>query len=463
MSFSITCLTGEPQAATKRLTISPLTTAYLSVAASSIGSVFENMFDIDAEASEAELRAQIETFEHLKSAAAAAQARATALWAAKRRAAEAAAGVPASRRGRGLASEVALARHDAPVCGNTHLGMAHALVHEMPHTLAALQCGALSEWRATLIVRESACLSVEHRRQLDAEMCADISRLQGWGNSRITAEAKKIAAKLDVEAVVQRCAKAAKDRCVTIRPAPDSMAYVTILLPVQQGVTVYASAKHAADTTFDERTRGQIMADTIYERVTGRPADQPVPIELNLVMADTTLAGDDDAPAWVGGYGPVPAGFARTLVNDTTTADVKATLRRLYRHPRSGQLIAMESQARLFPKGLATLLDLRDQTCRTPYCNAPIRHHDHAVPKHHGGPTTALNGLGTCEACNYTKEAPGWRVTTTEIDGVHTAEYTTPTGAVYQSTAPPLPGPPVRTVSIIEGQLSIDLVTFEAA
>ena len=34
----------------------------------------------------------------------------------------------------------------------------------MPHTLAALERGALSEWRATLIVRESACLDVEDRR-----------------------------------------------------------------------------------------------------------------------------------------------------------------------------------------------------------------------------------------------------------------------------------------------------------
>lgn len=261
----------------------------MSVAARSIDSVFENLFEVDVEASEAELRAQVETFERLKSAAAAAQARATALWAAKRRASEAAAGVPAKRRGRGLASEVALARHDAPVCGGTHLGVAQALVHEMPYTLAALERGALSEWRAILIVRESACLSVEHRRRLDAELCADVSRLEGWGNSRITAEAKKIAANLDVTAVVERSAKAAEDRCVTIRPAPDTMTYVTVLLPVHQGVSVYAALKRTADTTFDERSRGQIMADTVFERVTGMTATQTVPIALNLVMADTTF------------------------------------------------------------------------------------------------------------------------------------------------------------------------------
>jgi hypothetical protein len=70
-----------------------------------------------------------------------------------------------------LASEVALARRDSPTRGGRHLGLAKALVHEMPHTLAALQCGALSEWRATLIARESACLSVEDRRSLDEELC----------------------------------------------------------------------------------------------------------------------------------------------------------------------------------------------------------------------------------------------------------------------------------------------------
>ncbi|GAB3218696.1 DUF222 domain-containing protein [Mycolicibacterium hippocampi] len=427
--------------------------------------MFERVFDVDAEAGEAELRAQVEQLEKLKSVAAAAQARVTALWAAKRRAAEQAAGVPARKRGKGLASEVALARREAPACGNRHLGFAQALVHEMPHTLAALESGMLSEWRATLIVKQSACLSIEHRRALDAELCADASRLVGWGNGRVEAEAKKIAARLDAAAVVARAAKAAADRSVWIRPAPDTMTYVTFLLPVAQGVAVYAALKRDADTTCDGRSRGQVMADTAYERITGRSATRPVPVALNMVMADTTLAGDDDEPAWLQGFGPIPAGLACALTGDAATdKNVKATLRRLYRHPKSGQLVAMESRARIFPKALARFLQLRDQTCRTPYCDAPIRHCDHATPARDGGPTNARNGLGDCAACNYAKEAPGWQVSTTDTDGNHTAEYRTPTAAVYHSTAPPLPGPPRRRrLSLVEGRLSIDLVTFDAA
>ncbi len=278
--------------------------------------MFESLFDIDDAASESQLRARVEEFERLKSAAAAAQARATAMWADKRRAAEAAAGVPKAKRGKGLASEVALARHDAPVCGNTHLGMARALVHEMPHTLAALEAGVLSEWRATLIVKESACLTVEHRRALDAELCADMDRLVGWGNKRVEAEAAAIAARLDAAAVVDRARKAPEERHVSIRPAPDAMAHVSALLPMAQGIAVWAALKRQADITCDGRSRGQIMADTLVERVTGRPAQAPVPVALNMMLADTTLFGEDECPGWVADYGPVPAVVLRDLIGD---------------------------------------------------------------------------------------------------------------------------------------------------
>jgi hypothetical protein len=404
--------------------------------------MFEELAVVDPDAGEAALIARLRELETLKAVAAAGQARAAALLVEKRRAAEAAAGVPARRRGQGLAAEIALARRDSPNCGNRHLGFALALTREMPCTLAALECGVLTEWRATVIVRESACLSLEDRRRLDAELCGDAARLDGWGNARVEAEAKKIAYRLDAQAVVDRAAKAAEDRTVTTRPAPDCMARVSVLLPVAQAVGVYAALKRQADTTCDGRTRGQIMADTLVERVTGRPAQAPEPVAVNLVISDETLLGGSDVPAHVQGYGPIPAAVARRLVAEAlANPETRATLRRLYRHPSSGALVAMESRARCFPKGLATFIDLRDQTCRTPYCDAPIRHHDHAHPHHHGGKTSARNGLGACEACNYTKQAPGWQVNTaTDDTATHTAQYTTPTGATYHSTAPPPPG-----------------------
>jgi hypothetical protein len=124
----------------------------------------------------------------------------------------------------------------------------------------------------------------------------------------------------------------------------------------------------------------------------------------------------------------------------------------------------MESRARLFPKGLARFIDLRDETCRTPYCDAPIRHRDHAQPDSRGGPTSAVNGLGACEACNYAKEAPDWTVVTTiDEKGTHRAEFTTPTGARHTSNAPPLlPGIDIVRAADIETALGIRLV-YDAA
>ena len=419
---------------------------------------------VDPHADEAALIGQIGWLERVKSAAAAGQARAAAALDEKRRADEAAAGVPKAKQGRGVAGEVALARHDSPARGGRHLGFAKALVHEMPHTLAALESGALSEWRSTLIVRESACLDVEDRRRLDAELCADVRRLEGMGDARITAAAKEIAARLDAQAVVDRAAKAEADRTVTIRPAPDCMTYVTVLLPVAQGVGVYAALTRAADTTFDDRSRGQVMADTVVERVTGRPAEEPEHVALNLVMSDQALWGQDNAPAVLDGYGPIPASVAQRLVRDAVVDERSlATLRRLYRDPKSGSLVAMESRSRFFPKGLAGFIGVRDRTCRTPYCDAPIRHRDHATPRNRGGPTSATNGLGECERCNYIKEAPGWRVDAADENGVHTAEFVTPTGARYRSTAPPLPGAPMITVGEVEVRIGVALTDLHAA
>ena len=89
---------------------------------------------------------------------------------------------------------------------------------------------------------------------------------------------------------------------------------------------------------------------------------------------------------------------------------------------------------------------MRDQTCRVPWCEAPIRAIDHATPVARGGPTSAGHGDGSCVRHNTSKEEPGWAftVTTNGVDchetGPHTMTITTPAGTAYDSMAPPLLG-----------------------
>lgn len=330
--------------------------------------------------------------ERLKSAVCAVQADATVAYDAARRSAESGQSVPGRRQGRGVASEVALARRESPHRGETLLGLAKILHSEMPHTRKRLADGTLSEFRAILLVRETVCLSAEHRAFLDEELCADPVALVGVGTRELVARAKRAAYEIDPAAVTRRARNAESDRNVTVRPAPDTMSYLTGLLPVAQGVAVHAALGRDADTLRaqgDLRSRGQLMADLLVARVTG----------VELVA---------DAPT------PVPV-----TVNHT------------------GRLVGMTSKQRLFADGLGDFVAQRDLgICRTPWCDSPIRHRDHIRPAGGGGETSADNGQGLCEACNHAKQAPGWRQQAVD-DQRHTVETITPTGHRYLSHAPP--------------------------
>ncbi|MDF3304259.1 DUF222 domain-containing protein [Rhodococcus sp. T2V] len=356
-------------------------------------------------------------------------------------------GLPRAEWGRGIASQIALARRESPNRGGGHLGFAQAVVREMPHTLALLRSGRLNEWRATLLVRETACLSAADRAVVDRRLCSDPDVLDGVGDRGLVAKAKALAVELDAATVVRRHRKAVSERRVTTRPAPDSMAYLSVLMPVEQAVCVQATLGRDADSLIATgesggRTRNQLMVDLLFARGTGADVGSGVPVAVNLVLSDETLLAGGHEAAQLQGFGPVPAGIARQLVADAIDGDTGTSLRRVYTCPQSGTLTVMESQSRTFPKSLRKLIDLRDQTCRTPWCDAPIRHHDHIRSHGKSGATSADNGSGLCEACNYAKEGDGWTARPVHRpDRTHLIELGTPTGHHYHSAAPPLPTP----------------------
>jgi hypothetical protein len=114
-------------------------------------------------------------------------------------------------------------------------------------------------------------------------------------------------------------------------------------------------------------------------------------------------------------------------------------LRRLFTDPVTGIIVNCDPRRRRFTGVLAKLLVFRDQHCRDPYCDAPIRHLDHIETHAGGGRTTATNGRGLCERGNYVRHMPGFTVCL--VDRIrHIVETTTPTGHTYRSHPPPAPG-----------------------
>ena len=151
------------------------------------------------------------------------------------RRAQASQGVPAEQLGAGVGAQIALARRESPAKGGRLLGLAKALVTDMPHTLAALQTGQLNEWRATLLVRETACLTAAGRAAVDEEFAPDTGAFDGVGDRSLTGRARAAAYRLDPRTVTARAAHAATGRHVSLRPAPDTMCHLTALLPVAAG------------------------------------------------------------------------------------------------------------------------------------------------------------------------------------------------------------------------------------
>lgn len=436
---------------------------------SAIDGMRESLTHVNREVDDTERIDQLRALEEVKAAAAAAQAQIAADFDVSQRRNQAAAGVPAERQGRGVSAQVALARRVSPHKGSRHLGLAKALVGEMPFTYAALSAGIISEWRATLLIRETACLTLADRQRIDQEICADVASLERLGDRQLVAAIKRLAAWLDPASVVARNRRATAERHVSCRPAANAMCYLTALVPMAQGVSAYAALCRTADNavgTGDGRTRGQVMADTLVARISGQTTADAVNIGVNIVISDQSLLAGGDEPADLAGFGPIPASIAAKLVTEASK-DGRATLRRLYAD--HGALTAIESRARLFPAGLRRFIEYRDQTCRSPWCDAPIRHHDHITASHEGGSTTIDNGQGLCAACNYAKQAPDWRAsvappptrfrsTITAGADAHTVDITTPTGHTYRSTAPrpPTPAPvrPTAATSRLEKRLS---------
>jgi hypothetical protein len=373
--------------------------------------------------------------------------------------------------GRGIGDQIALACRVSPFTGSRRLGMARALHADLPGIRALLTAGRISEDTAAQVVGETSHLDGEQRRRVDAALCA--GRIDELAPRRAAALARRHAYEADPAGYVARGRTARGDRRVTLRPAPDTMSLLTGFLPVEQGVACLAALRRHSDALLaagDDRGRGQIMADTLVERLTGQAHAADVNVEVGIVMplnaligagaptdgpttrpggpttdqaggpAAATARGGGGGCAELVGHGPVPAGIARDLLQST---EGNRWWRRLFTMPDGGPLVGADSRRRAFDGVLAALIGIRDGgRCRDPFCDAPIRHLDHIRPYRAGGPTSLANGRGVCARGNYVREMPGWHVELVD-DGhtrhPHTVRTTTPTGHTYTSRAGPAP------------------------
>lgn len=344
----------------------------------------------------------------------------------------------------GVGPEVAIARHKRPRSGISYVNFTKILFDDLPHTRLAFRNGMFSEEEAMIIVKEVKDLTHEQRQEIDVRIYLEEQSVVRQGGKKLTSIIRAWALSYGSAKDEDSHEKANDRRFLTVVPVNQYESRIVGSLPTALAVLVaqaIAARIAQAKNEGDSRSRSHVAADAFVEGMTGISGPNQIPVSLGIVMTDRTLIQGLAEPAHLENYGVISAEHARKILCGTAAApnEYDVWVRRLYTAPGTGDLIAMDSAQRLFTGNLRKFIIIRDQFCRTPFCDSPIRHLDHVLQAANDGLTSAENGEGLCVFCNLTKEAPGWQEET--VPGPrHTKRVTTSSGQTYLATALPLPG-----------------------
>ncbi|GAA2110476.1 hypothetical protein GCM10009841_32580 [Microlunatus panaciterrae] len=175
-----------------------------------------------------------------------------------------------------------------------------------------------------------------------------------------------------------------------------------------------------------------LQADSDGRDTTRRAGISAARVMLHVYMRASTVAGQDDRPAELLGYGPITADHARALVED-------ARLVRILTDPFSGDIRAVDTPSYRVPRILRWAMQARDRTCVFPTCDVPADsvQADHVVPhpfarkvdKALASGTTRLSNLSSlCVRHHRMKTHGGWQIQSTR--GARW-EWISPTGHSY--------------------------------
>ena len=230
--------------------------------------------------------------------------------------------------------------------------------------------------------------------------------------------------RLQADTAAARARAATANRHTTVQPLPDGQAALTLIGPaatiaaIEDGTTRAAIQLHGLDgeTRCFGALKFDVLADIVLaglrteadERADGSTSGRTgvVPTVL-LTLPLLTLLGAGDEQATLAGYGPIDLDTATML------AGLADSWTRILTDPATGDLAAIDKDARRIPKALKTWLRARDETCRAPGCSRPAQRCDidHTIRYEHGGPTDPDNLTCLCRGHHGAKDDGCWTLT----------------------------------------------------
>jgi hypothetical protein len=156
------------------------------------------------------------------------------------------------------------------------------------------------------------------------------------------------------------------------------------------------------------RTIDQLRADVLIDLLTGRgekAGGSRASVELRVDL--TTLAGLDQHPGELSGFGPVIADIARQISERQHDSEWRWTLN----DPESGQVLTSGVTRRRPTASERRQVETRNRTCIFPGCRMPARDCDldHRVPWAEGGPTRVDHLDPLCRHHHLIRHRHRWR------------------------------------------------------
>jgi hypothetical protein len=308
----------------------------------------------------------------------------------------------------------------------THLAM--ELTQRLPRVLQALLAGDIDVRRAQVLVQGTDHLPIAAARGIVEGILDEATR---FTTGQLAARLRRRCIEYDPQAAEERYRRTLEDRRVYATPTPEGTANLLGLdLPPER---VMAFTRYLTKTAQglrrngDKRTMDQLRAD-IYLDILGGTHHPPNAAHggVHLKVDLTTLAGLDDQPGELAGYGPIVADIARQI------ADHQHSSRWSYivTDPHSRDITHTGTTRRRPTTPQQRHLEAHYPTCVFPGCRMPSVDCDidHTTPHADGGCAHNHNLAPLCRHHHRIRHQTPWNYHR-HTNGNHT--WTTPLGRTY--------------------------------
>ena len=329
------------------------------------------------------------------------------------------------------ASEVQAALSMTLRAGGTNTDLAFQLRERLPSVWQALHAGLIDLAKARVLCDQTVHLP----RELAQQVCdAALERAPDQTTGQLRARIQRLIITIDPASAKERYEEKLKERRV-ISEMTDAGTANLLGLDLPAADTNSAMRRinrmaQALKAKGDIRPIDQIRADVLLDLLTGRNQNQNSSRSSDRGVVDirvdmTTLAGIDDQPGEIPGFGPVIADVARQIVDDASDAEWRITPTDQDGHPVG--VVTTKRRPTALQK---RQVEARNPTCVYPGCRidsaqCDLNHETPWAQAHH----TTIRELGPlCRHHHNNHHQRGWKLE--QIRPGH-YQWTSPLGHTY--------------------------------